>query len=193
MAAVPMLAGVGLMMVCCSSLSSFMMMGDGDDDKKKKAPAGPTGPIGPTGPSPGPSADDDDAVVVPPTTFRYVGDGGCHNYSTKPGKSCRDNTECDYIGQQPNGCWHLLDSTGTGQSIDSYSKKILPITPVPTNYKYVGDGGCHSDSMNPANSCRSNTECDYIGQQPNGCWHLLDSTGTGQSKDVYSNGIMSVE
>ena len=27
MAAVPMLAGVGLMMVCCSSLSSFMMMG----------------------------------------------------------------------------------------------------------------------------------------------------------------------
>ena len=36
MAAVPMLAGVGLMMVCCSSLSAFMMMGDGDDDKKKK-------------------------------------------------------------------------------------------------------------------------------------------------------------
>ena len=39
MAAVPMLAGVGLMMVCCSSLSAFMMMGDGDDDKKKKAAA----------------------------------------------------------------------------------------------------------------------------------------------------------
>ena len=36
MAAVPMLAGVGLMMVCCSSSSAFMMMGDGDDDKKKK-------------------------------------------------------------------------------------------------------------------------------------------------------------
>ena len=36
MAAVPMLAGVGLMMVCCSSLSAFTMMGDGDDDKKKK-------------------------------------------------------------------------------------------------------------------------------------------------------------
>ena len=34
MTAVPMLAGVGLMMVCCSSLSSFMMMGD--DTKKKE-------------------------------------------------------------------------------------------------------------------------------------------------------------
>ena len=33
MAAVPMLAGVGLMMVCCSSSSAMMMMGgDGDDD-----------------------------------------------------------------------------------------------------------------------------------------------------------------
>ena len=30
----PMLAGVGLMMVCCSSLSSFMTMGD--DTKKKE-------------------------------------------------------------------------------------------------------------------------------------------------------------
>jgi len=38
MSAVPMLAGVGLMMVCCSSASAAAMMmgGDGDDDKKKK-------------------------------------------------------------------------------------------------------------------------------------------------------------
>ena len=36
MAAVPMLAGVGLLMVCCSSLSAFTMMGDDDDKKKKK-------------------------------------------------------------------------------------------------------------------------------------------------------------
>jgi hypothetical protein len=47
--------------------------------------------------------------------------------------------------------------------------------------------------MNPANSCRSKSECDYIGQQPNGCWHLLDSRGTGQSKGTYSRAFMSVE
>ena len=53
MAAVPMLAGVGLMMVCCSSSSAAMMMGgDGDDDKKKKAAgAGAKTPVVPTLPS----------------------------------------------------------------------------------------------------------------------------------------------
>ena len=35
MAAVPMLAGVGLMMVCCSSSSVMMMMGGGEEKKKK--------------------------------------------------------------------------------------------------------------------------------------------------------------
>ena len=40
MAAVPMLAGVGLMMVCCSSLSAFMMMGD----EEKKDPVVPKTP-----------------------------------------------------------------------------------------------------------------------------------------------------
>ena len=60
MAAMPMLAGVGLMMVCCSSSSvaAFMMGGDDDDDKKKT----------PLGPSPGPSCDDgyvkEDGVCV---------------------------------------------------------------------------------------------------------------------------------
>jgi hypothetical protein len=41
MAAVPMLAGVGLMMVCCSSLSSFMMMGgeEKEDPVVPKTPA----------------------------------------------------------------------------------------------------------------------------------------------------------
>ena len=47
MAAVPMLAGVGLMMVCCSSLSAFMMMG-GEEET-------PTSSTTPAGPSAGPS------------------------------------------------------------------------------------------------------------------------------------------
>ena len=38
MAAVPMLAGVGLMMVCCSSSSVMMMMGGGDETPAAAAP-----------------------------------------------------------------------------------------------------------------------------------------------------------
>ena len=49
MAAVPMLAGVGLMMVCCSSSSAMMMMGGGDEDSGSGAGGG-------AGPSAGPSA-----------------------------------------------------------------------------------------------------------------------------------------
>ena len=40
MAAIPMLAGVGLLMVCCSSLSSLMTMGGGEEDPGAGAGAG---------------------------------------------------------------------------------------------------------------------------------------------------------
>ena len=66
--------------------------------------------------------------IKPPSEYKYVGNGGCHNDSTRAGNFCRDNVECDYIGQQSNGCWHLLDSTGTGKGIASYPKNISKIT-----------------------------------------------------------------
>jgi hypothetical protein len=43
MATVPMLAGVGLMLVCSSSLAAAMMMGG-----EEEAPAGPSGPVLPS-------------------------------------------------------------------------------------------------------------------------------------------------
>ena len=46
MAAVPMLAGVGMMMVCSSSLAAAMMMGG-----EEETPTPPTTPTTPTGPS----------------------------------------------------------------------------------------------------------------------------------------------
>ena len=46
MAAVPMLAGVGLMMVCCSSLSAFMMMG-GEEDTPTTGGGSSAGPSAP--------------------------------------------------------------------------------------------------------------------------------------------------
>jgi hypothetical protein len=50
MSAVPMLAGVGLMMVCCSSSVAALMMG-GDGDDSSGAGAGATTPVVPTLPS----------------------------------------------------------------------------------------------------------------------------------------------
>jgi len=50
MSAVPMLAGVGLMMVCCSSSSMASMMMGGDETIEETKPATPT-PTGPTLPS----------------------------------------------------------------------------------------------------------------------------------------------
>ena len=42
MAAVPMLAGVGLMVVCSSSIAAFMMMGGEEDTPAATTPAGPS-------------------------------------------------------------------------------------------------------------------------------------------------------
>ena len=137
----------------------------------------------------------DPTAVVPPSEYKYVGDGGCDNDATKVGNACRGNVECDYIGQQSDGCWHLLDSTGTGKGIASYPKQILPITPVSTTYKYVTGGPCSGagDYQAVGVTCGDTPGCDTIGVQTNGCWHLLDSTGTGSGIGTYQNGIMSVE
>jgi hypothetical protein len=52
MSAMPMLAGVGLMMVCCSSASvAAMMMGGGEETPATAAGAGATTPVVPTVPS----------------------------------------------------------------------------------------------------------------------------------------------
>jgi hypothetical protein len=48
MAAMPMLAGVGLMMVCCSSSSAMMMMGGSEDDAAATTAATTTTPTTPT-------------------------------------------------------------------------------------------------------------------------------------------------
>ena len=184
----PMLAGVGLLVVCCSSSSAMMMMGGGEEKED------PVVPKTPAGSSVGPSVTGPDEVV-PPSEYKYVGDGKCHNDSTKAGNFCRGNVECDYIGQQSNGCWHLLDSTGTGKGIGTYSKNILPITPVSTTYKFVGEGGCTGPNtyQDVGVTCGNTPGCDTIGVQSNGCWHLLDSTRTGKGIASYPKGIMSVE
>jgi len=51
MSAVPMLAGVGLMMVCCSSSSAAIMMGGGEETPAAAAGAGAKTPVVPTLPS----------------------------------------------------------------------------------------------------------------------------------------------
>ena len=111
----PMLAGVGLMMVCCSSLSSFMMMGG--EDETPTTPAGPT--AGPTAPEcdDGYKMDDDDEcisifgakTIADTSTYVKAGHTLTHNQRVvSPNKQKRiymqgDNNLCS--GVKENGTW----------------------------------------------------------------------------------------
>ena len=49
------------------------------------------------------------------------------------------------------------------------------------SYQYVGEGGCHNNGWHVRNLCKNNSRCNYAGQQPNGCWHLLQTNSRGNS------------
>ena len=106
----PMLAGVGLLVVCSTSSAAYMIMGrkgDDDDDKKKKTPLGPTGP---TGPSPGPAppvdpcaglVDDSPASSIPAKCLQKIfKDEGCTEEGTV------------YPADDYNGWWRMDDGGG---------------------------------------------------------------------------------
>ena len=137
-----------------------------------------TGSTGPTG----------------PTSFSYVGTGDCHNDALRVGNMCRANPECDYIGQQSNGCWHLLKSGGTGKTPSDYPKALQAIGSVSETYGFVAGGPCISTDQysSVAETCETTPGCDTIGQQSNGCWHLLRSDGTGNNLSGYPKSIMPI-
>ena len=96
MTAVPMLAGVGLMMVCSSSLSAFMMMGgDGDD-----AAAGTGAGADAAGDDAGAGGDDAGAADADPSCELSRGDNVY--------------TGCGYVYQKESDAIHQC---GTGQPL----------------------------------------------------------------------------
>ena len=159
--------GVVVLMMMSSSVGAVALM-MGDDD------GGPSS-LGPS--SPGPSS------TPTPSSFSYIGDGGCHNDVLKTGNMCRATEGCDYIGQQSNGCWHLLKSGGTGKIPSNYPNALNAISPVSKKYDFVAGGPCIGTEQyrSVADTCKTTSGCDTIGQQSNGCWHLLKANSAGAS------------
>ena len=60
-------------------------------------------------------------------------------------------------------------------------------------YTYVGEGGCHNDIGKAEQDCRVDPNCNFIGQQSNGCWHKLKQDNNGVSKkSSYPRGFYKV-
>ena len=56
----------------------------------------------------------------------YVGEGGCTNDNSKVRKLCEDEDACKFYGQQSNGCWHLLGTTGDHKKyVKNYKKFVI--------------------------------------------------------------------
>ena len=61
------------------------------------------------------------------------------------------------------------------------------------SYTYVGEGACTNDAYAVKLNCYNDPNCQYVGQQSNGCWHKfkLDSNGGSQKAD-YPKGFYEV-
>ena len=131
--------------------------------------------------------------------YEFVGEGGCTNNINKVIKKCADNINCDYIGEQSNGCWHLLKKDPNGsKTVSSYSDGLygLNIKLINDNekYKFVGEGKCNNDINKITRDCEEDVNCYYIGQQSNGCWHKLQRDPNGTSKvSSYPKGFYGIK
>ena len=57
----------------------------------------------------------------------------------------------------------------------------------------MGSGGCHNNTEVVQRKCRSQSNCEFVGQQSNGCWHLLKQDSNGSSKpSKYTKGFHQV-
>ena len=60
-------------------------------------------------------------------------------------------------------------------------------------YTYVGEGGCHNNTEGAKQACKIDVNCEFVGQQSNGCWHKLKQDNNGASKkSTYTRGFFSV-
>ena len=198
-----LIIGVVVVVLLVVAVAAFMLMG-GEEDKK----TGP-GPAGPAPPPPNPCAgltDDSLASSVSVECLRkHLRDEGCNETGTVWPQD-------DYNGwwrQSPQGTTTVgCDNQGTPCGAGNYATVKSDIHawatltdpdhvrgckgPPPSTFSYVGDGQCTNDSQSTVTLCKSNSECDYIGQQSNGCWHLLKSGGAGKTPSAYPRSLMPV-
>ena len=61
-------------------------------------------------------------------------------------------------------------------------------------YTYVGEGGCHKNTEGAKQACKIDVNCEFVGQQSNGCWHKLKQDNNGASKQsTYTQGFFSIK
>ena len=146
----PMLAGVGLMVVCSSSLAAAMMMGGDDDDDKKKKVTGPTGPTGPSAAEIAAAAaaadpcaglvDDSLASSIPAKCLQKIfKDQGC----TEQGTSYPADDYEGWWTQSPNGTTRVYcDSAGTPCGAGNYADTKADIIAWSTLQDDIHLAGC---------------------------------------------------
>lgn len=107
-----------------------------------------------------------------------------------------DDSSWDYTNWEQNH----PDNGQNGKTIMSANGKWHDATKVPVKkelkelYTYVGDGGCHNDTNKAKQDCRNHLTCQFVGQQPNGCWHKLKQDNDGKSvKSYYTRGFFNVK
>tara|TARA_B110000858_G_scaffold193979_1_gene247549 strand:+ start:226 stop:1950 length:1725 start_codon:yes stop_codon:yes gene_type:complete len=72
------------------------------------------------------------------------------------------------------GMTKKTNGTGSSELTCCEAKAAPPITPPPDPpFSYLTEGDCNKDSCTVERMCLMNPMCTAIGQQKNGCWHLL--------------------
>ena len=94
-----------------------------------------------------------------------------------------DNGQNGKTIMSANGKW--LDSANKSEQKEINELKEL--------YTYVGEAGCHNDTNKAKLNCINDVNCQFVGQQSNGCWHKLKQDNDGKSvKSTYTRGFINV-
>jgi len=160
MAAVPMVAGVGLMMICCSSCSSLMMGGGSEEDP------GVGGGADPSAPAYTESCDDLGGGVVQ----RHEGDIDLDSCKQK----CTDDLDClSFLHGEAAGFCQLHDNTET-TDVDVCDKGLKGYrnttgnTPIYTGScddlggGILAGGGSDMDLTACKTACSANASCEGL-------------------------------
>jgi len=163
MSTVPMIAGVGLMIICCSSSSAMMMMGGGEETPAAAAGAGGADPSAPAYTE---SCDDASGGVLQ----RHEGDVDFDSCKQK----CTDDLDClSFIHGAEAGFCQLHDNNAPyGVDICSKGLKVYRDatgkTPVYTSScddasgGILAGGGSDMDLTACKTACSANTSCKAL-------------------------------
>jgi len=145
----PMLAGVGLMVVCCSSSSAAMMMGGGDGGDSSGAGAGAGTPAAKTTTTFHASEIPNDALVIDPgeIPMAYMeGDAVVGDFNSPAGSTATTRTHYLQFQSDGNLVWV---KQGGGALWSMQSQVTMPNTKI----KFQGDGNICATGVSGSPHC----------------------------------------